>query len=228
MFKILVVEDDRELNKTVCSYLNQNGYEAVGCLGANESYDAMYGGALFDLIISDIMMPEVDGFEMVRRIRRMDKEVPVLFLSARSSVDDIVFGFGLGANDYLRKPFSLRELIARVKALTVKSQSEPVAVIYHELGLYTFYPSTQTLQIGGEEIELSFRESELLRLLCESGTLPVDTKDILLQLWGNDSFYNTRSLHVFITKLRHKLEKDPRIKILNVRGIGYKLVGGRL
>ena len=120
------------------------------------------------------------------------------------------------------------ELIARVKALTVKSQSEPVAVIYHELGLYTFYPSTQTLQIGGEEIELSFRESELLRLLCESGTLPVDTKDILLQLWGNDSFYNTRSLHVFITKLRHKLEKDPRIKILNVRGIGYKLVGGRL
>ena len=180
------------------------------------------------MIIADVMMPEVDGFEMVRRIRRMDKEVPVLFLSARSSVDDIVFGFGLGANDYLRKPFSLRELIARVKALTVKSLSEPVAVIYHELGLYTFYPSTQTLQIGGEEIELSFRESELLRLLCESGTLPVDTKDILLQLWGNDSFYNTRSLHVFITKLRHKLEKDPRIKILNVRGIGYKLIGGRL
>ena len=224
---ILLVEDEVSLAMIVKDALEEEGYEVAIARDGLEGLE-QYFKEHPALIIADVMMPEVDGFEMVRRIRRMDKEVPVLFLSARSSVDDIVFGFGLGANDYLRKPFSLRELIARVKALTVKSQSEPVAVIYHELGLYTFYPSTQTLQIGGEEIELSFRESELLRLLCESGTLPVDTKDILLQLWGNDSFYNTRSLHVFITKLRHKLEKDPRIKRLNVRGIGYKLVGGRL
>ena len=224
---ILLVEDEVSLAMIVKDALEEEGYEVAIARDGLEGLE-QYFKEHPALIIADVMMPEVDGFEMVRRIRRMDKEVPVLFLSARSSVDDIVFGFGLGANDYLRKPFSLRELIARVKALTVKSQSEPVAVIYHELGLYTFYPSTQTLQIGGEEIELSFRESELLRLLCESGTLPVDTKDILLQLWGNDSFYNTRSLHVFITKLRHKLEKEPRIKILNVRGIGYKLVGGRL
>ena len=224
---ILLVEDEVSLAMIVKDALEEEGYEVAIARDGLEGLE-QYFKEHPALIIADVMMPEVVGFEMVRRIRRMDKEVPVLFLSARSSVDDIVFGFGLGANDYLRKPFSLRELIARVKALTVKSQSEPVAVIYHELGLYTFYPSTQTLQIGGEEIELSFRESELLRLLCESGTLPVDTKDILLQLWGNDSFYNTRSLHVFITKLRHKLEKDPRIKILNVRGIGYKLVGGRL
>ena len=224
---ILLVEDEVSLAMIVKDALEEEGYEVAIARDGLEGLE-QYFKEHPALIIADVMMPEVDGFEMVRRIRRMDKEVPVLFLSARSSVDDIVFGFGLGANDYLRKPFSLRELIARVKALTVKSQSEPVAVIYHELGLYTFYPSTQTLQIGGEEIELSFRESELLRLLCESVTLPVDTKDILLQLWGNDSFYNTRSLHVFITKLRHKLEKDPRIKILNVRGIGYKLVGGRL
>ena len=224
---ILLVEDEVSLAMIVKDALEEEGYEVAIARDGLEGLE-QYFKEHPALIIADVMMPEVDGFEMVRRIRRMDKEVPVLFLSARSSVDDIVFGFGLGANDYLRTPFSLRELIARVKALTVKSQSEPVAVIYHELGLYTFYPSTQTLQIGGEEIELSFRESELLRLLCESGTLPVDTKDILLQLWGNDSFYNTRSLHVFITKLRHKLEKDPRIKILNVRGIGYKLVGGRL
>ena len=215
---ILLVEDEVSLAMIVKDALEEEGYEVAIARDGLEGLE-QYFREHPALIIADVMMPEVDGFEMVRRIRRMDKEVPVLFLSARSSVDDIVFGFGLGANDYLRKPFSLRELIARVKALTVKSQSEPVAVIYHELGLYTFYPSTQTLQIGGEE---------LLRLLCESGTLPVDTKDILLQLWGNDSFYNTRSLHVFITKLRHKLEKDPRIKILNVRGIGYKLVGGRL
>lgn len=224
---ILLVEDEVSLAMIVKDALEEEGYEVAIARDGLEGLE-QYFREHPALIIADVMMPEVDGFEMVRRIRRMDKEVPVLFLSARSSVDDIVFGFGLGANDYLRKPFSLRELIARVKALTVKSLSEPVAVIYHELGLYTFYPSTQTLQIGCEEIELSFRESELLRLLCESGTLPVDTKDILLQLWGNDSFYNTRSLHVFITKLRHKLEKDPRIKILNVRGIGYKLIGGRL
>ena len=224
---ILLVEDEVSLAMIVKDALEEEGYEVAIARDGLEGLE-QYFKEHPALIIADVMMPEVDGFEMVRRIRRMDKEVPVLFLSARSSVDDIVFGFGLGANDYLRKPFSLRELIARVKALTVKSQSEPVAVIYHELGLYTFYPSTQNLQIGGEEIELSFRESELLRLLCESGTLPVDTKDILLQLWGNDSFYNTRSLHVFITKLRHKLEKDPHIQILNVRGIGYKLVGGRL
>ena len=219
---ILLVEDEVSLAMIVKDALEEEGYEVA------IARDGLEGLEQYFKEHPALIIAEVAGFEMVRRIRRMDKEVPVLFLSARSSVDDIVFGFGLGANDYLRKPFSLRELIARVKALTVKSQSEPVAVIYHELGLYTFYPSTQTLQIGGEEIELSFRESELLRLLCESGTLPVDTKDILLQLWGNDSFYNTRSLHVFITKLRHKLEKDPRIKILNVRGIGYKLVGGRL
>ena len=224
---ILLVEDEVSLAMIVKDALEEEGYEVAIARDGLEGLE-QYFREHPALIIADVMMPEVDGFEMVRRIRRMDKEVPVLFLSARSSVDDIVFGFGLGANDYLRKPFSLRELIARVKALTVKSLSEPVAVIYHELGLYTFCPSTQTLQIGGEEIELSFRESEFLRLLCESGTLPVDTKDILLQLWGNDSFYNTRSLHVFITKLRHKLEKDPRIKILNVRGIGYKLIGGRL
>lgn len=224
---ILLVEDEVSLAMIVKDALEEEGYEVAIARDGLEGLEQCFREHPA-LIIADVMMPEVDGFEMVRRIRRMDKEVPVLFLSARSSVDDIVFGFGLGANDYLRKPFSLRELIARVKALTVKSLSEPVAVIYHELGLYTFYPSTQTLQIGGEEIELSFRESEFLRLLCESGTLPVDTKDILLQLWGNDSFYNTRSLHVFITKLRHKLEKDPRIKILNVRGIGYKLIGGRL
>ena len=224
---ILLVEDEVSLAMIVKDALEEEGYEVAIARDGLEGLE-QYFREHPALIIADVMMPEVDGFEMVRRIRRMDKEVPVLFLSARSSVDDIVFGFGLGANDYLRKPFSLRELIARVKALTVKSLSEPVAVIYHELGLYTFYPSTQTLQIGGEEIELSFRESELLRLLCESGTLPVDTKDILLQLWGNDSVFNTRRLHVFITKLRHKLEKDPRIKILNVRGIGYKLIGGRL
>lgn len=220
---ILLVEDEISLAMIVKDALEEEGYEVAV---ARDGLDGIehYFKEHPALIIADVMMPEVDGFEMVRRIRRMDKEVPVLFLSARSSVDDIVQGFELGANDYLRKPFSLRELIVRVKALIVKSKAESIAVAYHEIGLYTFYPSTQMLEAGGESVELSFKESGLLRLLCESGNFPVNTKDILLELWGNDSFYNTRSLHVFITKLRHKLEKDPRIKLLNVRGIGYKLI----
>lgn len=127
---------------------------------------------------------------------------------------------------YRRHNRKRRERCGRCKALTAKQEAVPRRAKYHEIGLYTFYPTTQTLQIGGDEMELSFRESELLRLLCENGNQPVNTHDILLELWGNDSFYNTRSLHVFITKLRHKLEKDPGIKILNVRGIGYKLIVG--
>lgn len=225
MMDILLVEDEISRAMIVKDALEEEGYEVAIARDGQDGIDR-YFKEHPSLVIADVMMPGIDGFEMVRRIRRIDKEVPVLFLSARSSVDDIVCGFELGANDYLRKPFSLRELIVRVKALMMKSEVETEAASFHELGLYTFYPSTQTLHVGGEEIELSFKESELLRLLCENGNLPVNTKDILLELWGNDSFYNTRSLHVFITKLRHKLEKDPRIRILNVRGIGYKLSVG--
>lgn len=221
--KIVLVEDEVSLAMIVKDALEEEGYEVTTAGNGEEGID-LYFKEHPALIIADVMMPGMDGFEMVRRIRQVDKEIAVLFLSARSSVDDIVAGFGLGANDYLRKPFSLRELIVRAKALTAKQENEPVAATFHEIGLYTFYPSTQTLHIGGDELELSFRESELLRLLCENGNQPVNTKDILLRLWGNDSFYNTRSLHVFITKLRHKLEKDPGVRILNVRGIGYKLI----
>ena len=153
---------------------------------------------------------------MIRRIRKENKEVPVLFLSARSSTDDIVSGFELGANDYVRKPFSLRELVVRAKALLIKNKQEKERTEFYEIGLYTFYPKTQTLLIAGKSDKLSYKESEILKV--------VNSQSILLELWGDDSFYNARSLHVFITKLRHKLDKDPRIKILNVRGIGYKLI----
>lgn len=144
---ILLVEDEISLAMIVKDALEEEGYEVAV---ARDGLDGIehYFKEHPALIIADVMMPEVDGFEMVHRIRRMDKEVPVLFLSARSSVDDIVQGFELGANDYLRKPFSLRELIVRVKALIVKSKAEPAAVAYHEIGLYTFYPSTQTLEAG--------------------------------------------------------------------------------
>ena len=151
-----------------------------------------------DVLVADVMMPRMDGFEMVRHIRQTDKRTPVLFLTARSSINDVVEGFELGANDYLKKPFGMQELIVRIKAL----------ILSHT----------------GIEQELSHREAEILKRLCENRNQVVNTQNILLDLWGDDSFFNSRSLHVFITKLRHKLSKDERIRIVNVRGIGYKLI----
>ena len=224
---ILVVEDEVTLSMIIKDALEEEGYLVITAVNGLQGIDCFYKQHP-DLIIADVMMPEIDGFEMIRRIRKEDKEVPVLFLSARSSTDDIVSGFELGANDYVRKPFSLRELVVRAKALLIKSKTEEEKAEFYEIGLYTFDPKTQTLLIAGESDKLSFKESEILKRLCESENQPIYSKDILLNLWGDDSFYNARSLHVFITKLRHKLEKDPHIKILNVRGIGYKLINEQL
>ena len=173
------------------------------------------------------MMPRMDGFEMVRRIRRSDAVTPVLFLTARSAVNDVVEGFELGANDYLKKPFGMQELIVRIKALAgrVLSPTQPPrAQALFEIGDYVFTPRTQQLLHQGTTAELSHRESEILRRLCERRDQVVEMRDILLELWGDDSFFNQRSLHVFITKLRHKLNRDKRVRIVNVRGIGYKLI----
>ena len=220
---IVVVEDEVTLAMIIGDALEAEGYQVVITGNGLDGLDHFHKHHP-DLLLADVMLPGIDGFEMVQRIRKDDKTVPILFLSARSSTDDIVSGFELGANDYVRKPFSLRELVVRVKALLNKPEPEVKNTEYYETGLYTFYPQTQTLLIAGESETLSYKEAEILKRLCENENNPIYTKDVLLALWGDDSFYNARSLHVFITKLRHKLEKDPRIKILNVRGIGYKLI----
>ena len=180
-----------------------------------------------DVLVADVMMPRMDGFEMVRRIRQRDRQTPVLFLTARSAINDVVEGFELGANDYLKKPFGMQELIVRIKALlgrAIRTEDSPTRREVYEVGDYLFTPRTQCLRYNGTETELSHRESEILRRLCEHQDQVVDMRDMLLDLWGDDSFFNQRSLHVFITKLRHKLSKDERIRIVNVRGIGYKLI----
>ena len=170
------------------------------------------------------MMPKIDGFTLIRHIRKTDSQIPVLFLSARSSANDVVEGFELGGNDYLKKPFGMAELIVRIKALLNKITVRKEEKSTFNLGQYTFDAITQTLLYCGEKQLLSNRESEILKRLCENKDHVLPMKDVLLDLWGDDSFFNARSLHVFITKLRHKLSKDESIKILNVRGIGYKLI----
>ena len=177
-----------------------------------------------DVLVADVMMPRMDGFEMVRRIRQSDKATPVLFLTARSAINDVVKGFELGANDYLKKPFGMQELIVRLKALMHKAFVEKEITNTYTIGEYQFNSVTQQLDFAGNIQELSHRESEILKRLCENRNEVVNSQSILLELWGDDSFFNSRSLHVFITKLRHKLSKDNSIRIVNVRGIGYKLI----
>jgi DNA-binding response OmpR family regulator len=221
--KVLLVEDEKTLAMIIKDTLDGEEFDVIL---ASDGYEglAKYKETMPDIIVSDIMMPDMDGFTMVKQIRRTDKSIPVLFLSARSSANDVVEGFETGGNDYLKKPFGMAELIVRIKALLNKVTSRKQATALFSIGNYIFDPVKQTLILYGEKQLLSNRESEILKRLCESQNQVLSMKGVLLDLWGDDSFFNSRSLHVFITKLRHKLSKDTSISILNVRGIGYKLL----
>ena len=223
--KVLLVEDEQTLAMIIKDTLADQGFDIT--VGEN----GVEGLKLFfdtrpDILVADVMMPELDGFEMVNKIRQTDTMTPILFLTARSAIKDVVSGFELGANDYLKKPFNMQELMVRIKALVgrVAIHQEKKSNAEFSIGDYLFNATTQMLSYQGEHKELSHRESEILRRLCMNKNSVVETQNILLDLWGDDSFFNTKSLHVFITKLRHKLDKDDRVKIVNVRAIGYKLI----
>ena len=231
--KILLVEDEATLAVIVRDTLKLQGFEVITADNGEQGLQ-MFFRERPDVVVADVMMPNMDGFEMVRRIRNKDVSTPVLFLTALSETEDVVRGFEAGANDYLRKPFGMLELIVRIKALAGRvfipaeaPQEEPAEYV---IGDYQLDTLKEQLIFANENITatvipLSHRESEILRLLCCNKGEVVDNKDVLLQLWGDDSYFNTRSLHVFITKLRRKLSRDSRVRIINVRGIGYKLIG---
>ena len=223
---ILLVEDESTLAIIIKDTLEGQGFRIRLAKDGEEGLQSFFREKP-DVMVADVMMPRMDGFEMVRRLRKTDSRTPVLFLTARSAINDVVEGFELGANDYLKKPFGMQELIVRIKALlgrAIRTEDSPVRPEVYEIGTYVFTPRTQRLLHNGTETELSHRESEILRRLCEQQDQVVDMRAVLLDLWGDDTFFNQRSLHVFITKLRHKLSKDGRIRIVNVRGIGYKLI----
>lgn len=236
--KVLLVEDEQSLAMILSDTLAAQGFE-MRTAGDGEEGLRMFEEQKPDVLVADVMMPKMDGFEMVRRIRKTDKHTPVLFLTARSAVNDVVEGFELGGNDYLKKPFGIQELIIRIKSLChcafegdetnasaaiAASQQKSQQDEWVNIGSYRFNATQQILQLGDKRMELSHREAEILRFLVENQNEVVDMKKILLDLWGDDSFFNTRSLHVFITKLRHKLSDDENIRIVNVRGIGYKML----
>lgn len=221
---VLLVEDEVFLGQIVKDSLEVRGYQVL------HAFDGAQGLAFFrdhrpDVVVLDVMMPQLDGYTLVQRIREENGHVPVIFLTARSQTADVVKGFELGGNDYLKKPFSMDELIVRIKALLNRpsvgtpSQAETFAV-----GRYRFDPSRQKLVLDGRETALSHRESELLKRLCQHRNQVLPRSAVLLELWGDDSFFNGRSLDVFITRLRRLLKDDPQVQIVNIRGIGYKLI----
>lgn len=225
--KVLLVEDEQTLAMIIKDTLEGQGF-LIHTAADGEEGLRLFFDLRPDVLVADVMMPRMDGFEMVRRIRQTDRRTPVLFLTARSAVNDVVEGFELGANDYLKKPFGMQELIVRIKALmgracTYTPSAESEQILY-EIGRYQLDTRRQLLLHEGTEQELSHREAEILRRLCQNRNSVVNMRDILLDLWGDDSFFNQRSLHVFITKLRHKLAKDEHIRIINVRSVGYKLI----
>jgi len=223
--KVLLVEDEQTLAMIIKDTLDEEGFEVIPAEDGEKGLKYFFDKKP-DVVVADVMMPHLDGFEMVTKIRQTNKDIPILFLTARSAIKDVIEGFEIGANDYLKKPFNMQELIIRIKALVGRLQvkAEKTASEKFEIGSYTFNPVTQMLYHADVQIELSHRESEILKRLCINKNDVVETRNILLDLWGDDSFFNTRSLHVFITKLRHKLSKDDSIKIINVRGIGYKMI----
>lgn len=222
MFKILVVEDDRELNKTVCSYLIQNGYEAVGCLNANEAYDAMYGGVLFDLIVSDIMMPGIDGFEFTKTIRELNEQIPLLFMTARDDFASKQRGFKMGIDDYMVKPIDLDELLLRIEALLRRAK---IAINKQlTVGSLTLDAEEHTAYLHDEEIPLTVREFNLIYKLLSYPKKAFTRSQLMDEFWDGDTSSGPRTVDVYMTKLRSKFTDCDDFEIVTVHGLGYKAV----
>ena len=221
MFKILVLEDDKDLNRTVCSFLNQSGYEAVGCLNANEAYDTMYGNT-FDLIVSDIMMPEVDGFEFAKTVRSLNENIPILFMTARDDLASKQKGFQLGIDDYMVKPIDLDELFLRIGALLRRAKIASSHKL--EIGKLTLDMDERTAVYGGEGISLTAREFNILyKLLSYPGKTFTRTQ-LMDEFWDADTNTAPRAVDVYMTKLRGKFESCSEFEIKTVHGLGYKAV----
>lgn len=221
MFKILVLEDDKDLNRTVCSFLNQSGYEAVGCLNANEAYDTMYGNT-FDLIISDIMMPEIDGFEFAKAVRSLNENIPILFMTARDDLASKQKGYRIGIDDYMVKPIDLDELFLRIGALLRRAKIASSHKL--EIGKLTLDMDERTAVYGGEGISLTAREFNILyKLLSYPGKTFTRTQ-LMDEFWDADTNTAPRAVDVYMTKLRGKFESCSEFEIKTVHGLGYKAV----
>jgi len=224
--KVFYVEDEAFLAKIVKETLESKGYEVV-LEESGENAVERFAETRPDVCLLDVMLPKKDGFTIADEIREIDTKVRIIFLTARSAVADVVTGFKTGGNDYIRKPFSIEELIVRIENV-LKQPAAPAAEESDEeeveIGAYRFNKRRQVLQYKDEQRKLSYRESELLKLLYNNRDGIVERKEILTLLWGSDSFFNSRNLDVYITKLRSYFKRDPAIEIITIKGIGYRFV----
>lgn len=221
MFKILVVEDDKDLNRTVCAFLNSSGYQATGCLDANDAYDAMYGD-MFDLIVSDIMMPGIDGFEFAKTVRSLNENIPILFMTARDDFASKQRGYRIGVDDYMVKPIDLDELFLRIGALLRRAKiasSRTLAV-----GSFSMDMDEHTAMLGDEEISLTNREFNILYKLLSYPKKTFTRQQLMDEFWDADTETAPRAVDVYMTKLRSKLSRCEDFEIKTVHGLGYKAV----
>lgn len=221
MFKILVVEDDKELNKTVCSFLNHSGYEAIGCTNANDAYDALYEN-MFDIIVSDIMMPGIDGFEFATSVREINEEIPILFMTARDDIASKQRGFRIGVDDYMVKPIDLDELFLRIGALLRRAKIAASRKL--EIGSFTMDADEHTAYLKDEEINLTNREFSILYKLLSYPKKTFTRTQLMDEFWDADTETAPRAVDVYMTKLRQKLSECEDFEIVTVHGLGYKVV----
>lgn len=223
-YKVLLAEDDENLGKLLNTFLDAKGYKTTLVETGKKAVERA-GQEVFDFIILDVMMPEMDGFEAAEEIRSWNKEVPILFLTAKSLKEDKLRGFNLGADDYLTKPFSMEELLARLQAIMRRTNSaKPEEARVVKIGDSDFDVTTRVLNIGVKEIILTTKEAQLLNMLIKSQDDHLDRQVALRAVWGDDNYFNGRSMDVYITKLRKILKDDPKIQILNVHGKGFRLI----
>lgn len=221
MINILIVEDDPKLNQIVCTYLNDSGFHVKGCLSAKEAYDEMYNN-IYELIISDIMMPEIDGFEFAQTVRKVNKTIPILFMSAKDDLPSKQKGFQLGIDDYMVKPIELDELLLRVKALLRRANIEMERKI--TVGNLVLDADGMSAEINGDEINLTTREFNIIYKLLSYPKKTFSRAQLMDEFWGVESNTSLRAVDVYVTKLRDKLSSCDGFQIVTVRGLGYKAV----
>jgi DNA-binding response OmpR family regulator len=224
--KILLAEDDRNLGTLLREYLEAKGYSIKHATNGKEAYDFFFKEK-FDLCLLDVMMPVKDGFTLAREIRSADKNIPIVFLTAKSMKEDAIEGFNTGADDYVTKPFSMEELLLRINAILKRTKNQSLQQNEQNewtIGKYKFDYAKRELKIDDKIKTLTTKESDLLKLLCLNANDVLDRNFALRTVWQNDSYFAARSMDVYIAKLRKYLKNDPDIEIINIHGRGFKLL----
>jgi DNA-binding response OmpR family regulator len=224
MIPILLIEDQVELCQILKDTLALYGFDVTYALNGDDGYH-LFTSQDPKIVIIDIMMPGSDGFSAVKQIRTVNKDVPIIMLTAKPLTEDLVKAFDLGCNDFIRKPFVMEELIARIRSFARASSSgTPAAHNLYKLGSFTLNASTQELANDSNRFQLSYKEVELLKRLCEAKSTIVERQVLLMELWGSDNMFNSKTMNVYINRLRNYLDSDKSVEILTIRGFGYKLI----